>query len=206
MTIVQVEMNTIITFLGMLCATVQGVTGSYASLIRKKIGIASIDRVATNYQEAMQYPSLNILGLRSGWVGEQTRTIVPASAVAEMDIRLVRESDPDRLIRLLMEHILEQGFHFVHDSPTEEERLKYAKLVRIDSDISYGAFRTDFDTAVGNWLRTAMKKAFGSVPIQIRTAGGSIPISPFVNTLGVPAVIVRDLLEGRRAELRGEAE
>jgi acetylornithine deacetylase/succinyl-diaminopimelate desuccinylase-like protein len=35
-----------------------------------------------------------------------------------------------------------------------------------------------------------MKKTFGSDPIQIRTAGGSIPISPFVTTLGVPAVSV----------------
>lgn len=158
--------------------------------IRKKLGIASIDRVATNYQESIQYPSLNILGLRSGWVDEQRRTIVPASAVAEMDIRLVRESDPERLIRLLKEHISEQGFHFVNGLPTEEERLRHPKLVRIDSNISYRAFRTDFDTAVGHWLRSAMKKAFGSDPIQIRTAGGSIPISFFVNTLGVPAVIV----------------
>lgn len=35
-----------------------------------------------------------------------------------------------------------------------------------------------------------MVKAFGHEPIKIRTAGGSIPISPFVVTLGIPAVSV----------------
>ena len=36
MPIIQVEFNTIITFLGMLCATVQGVTGFYAAYYRKR--------------------------------------------------------------------------------------------------------------------------------------------------------------------------
>jgi hypothetical protein len=36
MPIVQVEMNTIITFLGMLCATVQGTTGFFAAYVRKR--------------------------------------------------------------------------------------------------------------------------------------------------------------------------
>ena len=35
-----------------------------------------------------------------------------------------------------------------------------------------------------------MTRAFGKEPIKIRTAGGSIPISPFVITLGIPAVAV----------------
>jgi acetylornithine deacetylase/succinyl-diaminopimelate desuccinylase-like protein len=32
--------------------------------------------------------------MQSGWVGKQARTIIPATATAEMDIRLVVESDP----------------------------------------------------------------------------------------------------------------
>ena len=37
MEIVVAELNTIITFLGMLCATVQGCTGFYALYYKKKI-------------------------------------------------------------------------------------------------------------------------------------------------------------------------
>jgi len=39
MPIRQVEMNTIITFLGMLCATVQFATGFYAAYIRRRSGL-----------------------------------------------------------------------------------------------------------------------------------------------------------------------
>jgi acetylornithine deacetylase/succinyl-diaminopimelate desuccinylase-like protein len=35
-----------------------------------------------------------------------------------------------------------------------------------------------------------MVRRFGREPVMLRTAGGSIPISPFVTTLGVPAVSV----------------
>ncbi|MFT5049166.1 MAG: acetylornithine deacetylase/succinyl-diaminopimelate desuccinylase-like protein [Chlamydiales bacterium] len=56
--------------------------------------------------------------------------------------------------------------------------------------MSYGAFRTDFDTPLGAWLRNGMRSAFGHDPIQIRMSGGSIPIAPFVVTLGIPAVLV----------------
>jgi len=158
--------------------------------IRQKIGISKIDRVANNYQESIQYPSLNILGVEAGWVRKETRTIVPATALAEMDIRLVKESDPKRLLKLLKKHIVDQGFHLVNGQPTEAERQQYDKLLRFNSKIFYQAFRTDFDTRVGQWLRKAMQTAFGKTPIQIRMAGGSIPIAPFVTTLNIPAVLV----------------
>ncbi len=158
--------------------------------IRKKLGIASIDNIADNYQESIQYPSLGILGLESGWTGKETRTIIPASAIAEMNIRLVKETNAKRMVNLVKQHIIEQGYHIVDSIPTEEERMKHSKLIRLNYNIAYAAFRTDFDSEIGLWLRKAMVRAFGTTPIQIRTGGGSIPISPFVNTLGIPAVIV----------------
>lgn len=159
-------------------------------MIRENIGIATIDNVADTYQKSIQYPSLNILGIQSGWVGKATRTIIPSTAIAALDVRLVKESDPERLMALLKTFIQKQGFHIIEDEPTDTERQHFSKIVKMTSKISYGAFRTEFDTEVGKWLRNAMKKAFKKDPIQIRTVGGSVPISPFVNTLGIPAVIV----------------
>jgi acetylornithine deacetylase/succinyl-diaminopimelate desuccinylase-like protein len=46
------------------------------------------------------------------------------------------------------------------------------------------------DSEIGRWLTEAMVHLFGEEPIKIRTSGGSIPISPFVATLDVPAVTV----------------
>ncbi len=159
-------------------------------IIRKKLGIAAIDNIADTYQESIQYPSLGILGLESGWTGTKTRTIIPASAIAEMNIRLVKETDAQHMVNLVKQHIASQGYHIIESVPTEEERMKYPKIIRFNYNIAYDAFRTDFDTEIGQWLRKAMIRAFGATPIQIRTGGGSIPISPFVNTLNIPAVIV----------------
>lgn len=158
--------------------------------IKKMIGIAGQDSVADFLQASRQYPSLNIRGMQSGWVGEEVRTIVPDFAIAELDMRLVKESDPDYLLNLFKEHIAAQGYHFVEGEPTEAERQQYEKLISMEHEFSYGAFRTEIDSPTGNWLTAALERAFGETPIRIRTSGGSIPISPFVITLGVPAVTV----------------
>ena len=160
------------------------------AVINARLGIASTDQVASTYQEALQYPSLNVRGMSSGWVGDEVRTIVPSSAVAEIDVRLVKESDPDRLLGLIRDHIEAQGYHITDGRPTKEERVKYDKLCSFDAQTSYLAFRTDFDSDVGVWLTSALTNAFGKTPIRQRTSGGSIPISPFVTTLDIPAVTV----------------
>ena len=158
--------------------------------IQKDFGIASTDNIGNNFQEAIQYPALGILGLEAAWVGKKTRTIIPATAIAEMNIRLVRETNGDRMVKLLKDHIIDQGYYLIESEPTEDERMNHKKIARFNAEVSYGAFRTEFDTEIGAWLRKGMRNAFGKDPIQIRTAGGSIPISPFVITLGLPAVAV----------------
>lgn len=158
--------------------------------IKKRLGITEAERVGNNYQESIQYPSLNIDGLQSAWVGDQTRTIVPASATAAMDIRLVPESDPQRLINLVKHHIAEQGYHFVNNEPTEEERMKYDKLISFNYQYLYPAFRTDFGTPIDHWLTRVMKNIFRNTLIKIRQAGGSVPISFFIKELDVPAVLL----------------
>ncbi|MEQ8331553.1 MAG: M20/M25/M40 family metallo-hydrolase [Longimicrobiales bacterium] len=159
--------------------------------IRRSLGIAEPDHVAGSLQEAVQYPSLNVRGLRSAWVGDEARTIVPATAVAEVDVRLVRETDGQRLLDLIRDHIEGLGYHVVSGrDPTEQERMTHPRLARFDGGVSYAAFRTDFDSTPGRWLSDAYEHLFGREPVKIRTSGGSIPISPFVTTLDVPAVTV----------------
>lgn len=158
--------------------------------IKDRLQIAQTDKVGSYYQEAIQYPSLNIRGMQSGWINEKVRTIIPSWARAEIDVRLVLESDPARLLRLIKEHIENEGYLVLDREPNKKERLEHPKIATITSEISYQSFRTDFDSEVGLWLTRALKNAFGEEPIRIRMSGGSIPISPFVTTLGIPAVTV----------------
>lgn len=160
--------------------------------IRARIGFMTPDGVGGNLQEALQYPSLNIKGIKSGWVGQAARTIIPANAVVNMDLRLVKESDGDRLLDLVRGHIKAQGYHIIPEGrePTDAERATYPRLASFSGKTSYGAFRTDLNGPTGSWLQRAIKRTFGKPPVMLRTMGGSVPIAPFVNILDVPAVVL----------------
>ena len=148
------------------------------------------DNVGKNYQESIQYPSINVRGIESGWVREEVRTIVPSECIAEIDVRLVLESDPVRLHNLIKSHIEKLGYYVIDRRPTKDERLKHNKIVTFISSFDYDAFRTNIESEIGRWLVKSLKKTFGIEPVKKRTSGGSVPISPFVNTLGIPAVTV----------------
>jgi acetylornithine deacetylase/succinyl-diaminopimelate desuccinylase-like protein len=93
-------------------------------------------------------------------------------------------------MRLIREHVEKQGYFVTGKTPDKATRLAHEKVATFTYDISYQSFRTDFDSEVGVWLRSALNRAFGKDPIMVRMSGGSIPISPFVTTLNVPAVTV----------------
>jgi acetylornithine deacetylase/succinyl-diaminopimelate desuccinylase-like protein len=158
--------------------------------ILSTVGLAASDAVAPTLQEALQYPSLNIRGLRAAWVGDEARTIIPATAVAELDIRTVKESDPEKLVALLRSHIESLGYHVIDREPTQAERLEFERIVVMNYEMNYGAFRSDFDSPPGLVARAGMRRLYGEEPILIRTMGGSIPIALFVDTLGIPAAAV----------------
>jgi hypothetical protein len=68
MPIVQVEFNTIITFLGMLCATVQGLIGYYAAYTKKKVAQIKVNDVFFRAHRAFGSfaTTLYLLGLFAG--------------------------------------------------------------------------------------------------------------------------------------------
>jgi acetylornithine deacetylase/succinyl-diaminopimelate desuccinylase-like protein len=154
------------------------------------MGLIKHDAVAPTLQEAIQYPSLNIRGMSSGWVGKESRTIIPATATAEIDMRLVKESDYMYLLGLVRSHIEDLGYHVIDHEPTAAERLEHSEIVSFTYDFSYAAYRSDMDALAGRMARAGMRHLYGEEPILIRTSGGSVPISPFVETLGVPAAKV----------------
>ena len=159
--------------------------------IKQRLGIAKPDVVGATYQEALQYPTLNIRGLRAGWVDGEVRTIIPSEVIVEIDMRLVPESDGKRLMGLLKDYIQDQGYHLVNSTPTEEERRIYPKLASFDYTLGSLPFQTPMDSDIGRLLNRGMKKVFGDKVVNMQTTGGSQPIASFINTLGISAVSIR---------------
>jgi acetylornithine deacetylase/succinyl-diaminopimelate desuccinylase-like protein len=161
-----------------------------ASTINTNLAVKTPEKVGAFYQEALQYPSLNIRGLGSGWIGEKARTIVPATATAELDLRLVPESDGKRLKGLVKKHIEEQGFYIMDTIPSRKERMAYDKIMTIMEGPVTDAFRTDLTNPYGAYLVNTLKSTLGEDVVQIRIMGGTVPIAPFINQLKIPAFIV----------------
>lgn len=154
----------------------------------KLFGVARPDAVGESLQEAIQYPSLNIRGMHSGY---EDRTIIPPDATAAIDIRLVKETPSARMVELVRAHIEKQGYHVVTGEPTDGERAQYAKLARLKtSEAASEAFRTEPESAEAVAVTRALEQMWGAPPVLIRTMGGTVPIAEFIRILNVPAVSV----------------
>ncbi|NKB38375.1 MAG: M20/M25/M40 family metallo-hydrolase [Gammaproteobacteria bacterium] len=158
--------------------------------IRRGLGIKKADDVGNSYQEALQYPSLNVRHIETSWKGPGVKTIIPESISAHIDVRLVAETDGARQIEKIRRHIEEQGYLVLDREPTDTERLLRSKIVRFDGHSGINAFRTDMNTPIGQHLISQLTSAYGERPVTIRTMGGTVPIVPAINTLKIPAVIV----------------
>ncbi len=158
--------------------------------INSHLAIKNPEKVGGNYQESLQYPSLNVRGMSSGWVGDKVRTIVPGSATAELDLRLVPETDGDRLKKLVKEHIKTQGFYITDQEPSKELRMQHDKIVRITERGVTDAFRTDLTNPYGEHLAGVFQKSFETDVVKIRIAGGTVPIAPFINELDIAAFLI----------------
>ncbi|MEM9001436.1 MAG: M20/M25/M40 family metallo-hydrolase [Bacteroidota bacterium] len=159
-------------------------------VIAEKLQFKTAEKVGGFYQEALQYPSLNIRGLGSGWIGSQVRTIVPESATAELDLRLVPETDGDRLKQLVKEHIARQGFYIIDHIPSKEQRMAHDKIITVTEGSVTDAFRTDISDTYGQFLHQVLTDAFQQEVVRIRIMGGTVPIAPFINELSTPAFLV----------------
>jgi acetylornithine deacetylase/succinyl-diaminopimelate desuccinylase-like protein len=157
-------------------------------IMRDKMQFKIPESVGSTYQESLQFPSLNVRGIRAGWVGSEARTIIPSECIAEIDVRLVIESDGYRLNNLIKNHIKSLGYEVLDHEPSKEERMRYDKIIKFNAKVSYPAFRTDINSELGRWLTQTLTETFGVKPVLKRTSGGSVPISPFVNILNIPAV------------------
>lgn len=158
--------------------------------LNKRLGIAKAESVGNSYQEALQYPSLNVRQIETSYKGDKPKTVIPEIATANIDVRLVVETDKAVQIQKIKNHIENLGYKVLDREPTDEERLEYSKIVTFKSSEGVNAFRTELDSNIGKTFTKSLTNAFEKTPILIRTMGGTVPIISAVKTLDIPALII----------------
>jgi acetylornithine deacetylase/succinyl-diaminopimelate desuccinylase-like protein len=117
-------------------------------------------------------PTCTICGLESGYQGEGSKTVLPATAGAKVDFRLVPDLTPELVRELLRAHLDRRGFTDVRITPHHGERPS----------------RWPADTDVAKAAVAASRSAYGTEPVVYPLMAGSGPMAQVCDQLGIPAV------------------
>jgi len=162
-----------------------------ADRLKALFGIAAPEDPERSLQASLQRPSFNVRGMSSMFTGGGARTVVPDKAIASIDIRLVKETPSDKMIEKVRAHLIKQGYHVVSEDPDDKTRAAHPKIVKLAVGAGgTNAYRTSPVAPISKALADAMTKTFGEPPVRIRTSGGTVPIAPFIDALGFPAISV----------------
>lgn len=163
----------------------------YDAEIKKQLGIVYTEGSGKTLLELINLPSLNINGMASGDVGALTRNVIPSTATAALDLRLVKGNDQFRQFEKLKKHIESQGFYVIDRDPTAEERLKHPFIARLTQTAGgYNAQRTRMDLPISIQVVNAVQEQSAEPIIRMPTLGGSLPLSIIADTLDVPTITV----------------
>jgi acetylornithine deacetylase/succinyl-diaminopimelate desuccinylase-like protein len=150
----------------------------YDDALRREPGLARTEGQGRSLLELISEPSLNISGISSGDVGALARNVIPTTATAVLDLRLVKGNDHARQVQLLMEHIRKQDFYIIDRDPTDEERRLHPLIARVTARPGgYNAERTRMDLEISLAVVAAVQSTSEEKIVRLPTAGGSLPLS-----------------------------
>jgi acetylornithine deacetylase/succinyl-diaminopimelate desuccinylase-like protein len=121
-------------------------------------------------------PTLEIHGIRGGFVGEGQKTVIPARVAAKVSMRLVPDQDALEIARLFEERI--------HELAPPTVRVKVRTMSHA------GAAVIERDTPAMQSAINAYRQGFGAAPVFLRS-GGTLPVVPMLNkVLNVPVIMM----------------
>lgn len=159
--------------------------------LRTQLGFVKPEAAGKSLAELINQPSLNINGMVSAEAGPGARNVIPTTAMATLDIRLVKSVDYRKQMQRLVDHIERQGFTVIDHAPSNAERLRYARIATVSQrNGGYNAERTKMDLPISKSVLAAIQGAFPGRTLAIPTLGGSLPLSTISDALHVPTITV----------------
>ena len=164
---------------------------AYDDELRSQLGFSRAEGAGKSLLELINLPSLNINGIGSGDVGVLARNVIPTTATAALDLRLVKGNDYRKQAQLLQAHIRKQGFHVIDRDPTDEERKQHDLIAKVIVRIGgYNAERTPMDLPISVALINAVQSTSAKRVVKLPTLGGSLPLSIITSRLRTVTITV----------------
>ena len=163
----------------------------YDPELKTQLGLARTEGGGKTLLELLNLPSLNINGFGSGDIGSLARNIIPTTATAVLDLRLVKGNDHKRQVQRLIDHIRKQGYFVIDRAPTNEERLQHPRIATIVARAGgYNAERTRMDLPVSLAVIAAVESTSDQPIVKLPTSGGSLPLSIITDNLKTVTITV----------------
>jgi len=154
--------------------------------LRRDLGLAGNEGGSRLLADAIQLPSLNVGGIRSADVGDKARNVIPSTASAYIDLRLVKGNDYQRQVERLTRHIQAQGYTVLDREPTMGERQRFPRIARVNANSGYNAERTALDSPLAKSVSAAVLQDRKAAILP--TLGGSLPLYLIRDRLGVDSI------------------
>ncbi|HLG38214.1 MAG TPA: M20/M25/M40 family metallo-hydrolase, partial [Chitinophagaceae bacterium] len=159
--------------------------------MKKELGILMTEYKEKSLSEAINLPSLNINGIQSGNVGKLSSNQIPTTATAVLDLRLVPGNDWQKQQQKVVDHIRDQGYYVTDHEPTDDERNKYGKIIKvIPGKDGYNAQRTSMDLPIAKKVIDAVRTVSDDEVVLVPTMGGSLPLFLFEKYLNAKTITV----------------
>ena len=158
--------------------------------MKEELGIIAVEMQGTTLSEAINQPTLNINGIQSGNVGKMASNQIPTYATAVLDLRLVLGNDWKRQQQKVIDHIKAKGYYVISNEPTDEERKKYAKIIKVIPDDGMNAQRTSMDLPIIQKVIAAVKTTSKDQLVLQPTMGGTLPLFLFEKILNAKTITV----------------
>jgi acetylornithine deacetylase/succinyl-diaminopimelate desuccinylase-like protein len=156
----------------------------YDEELKKQLGLKRVEGGGKSLMELINVPSLNINGFGSGDIGVLARNVIPTTATAVLDVRLVKGNDQNRQTQRLVDHIRKQGYHVIDREPTDAERAQHPMIARVNvRPGGYNAERTRMDLPISVAVIEAVQSTTPDKIVLLPTSGGSLPLSIITENL-----------------------
>jgi len=139
--------------------------------------------------ERLALPTLNIRGMASSRIGQLASNVIPATATASIDMRLVKGMDHQKTVERFMDHVRKQGYFIVDTEPSPEVRMAHPKIAKIVLREGYNAVRTSMDLPISQEVIRTVESARGKV-VKIPTLGGSMPLDAVERAVGTRTIVI----------------
>ena len=155
----------------------------------------------------LAHPSLNINGFSSGQTGAHATNVIPPTATADLDLRLVVGVDWREQQERVMDYIRSRGYFIVETEPTREILTGNAKVALVVRDrAGYNAVRTPLELPIAQEVIRAVESARGEA-VLLPTMGGSVPLGAMeraaeTHTITVPIANYDDNQHAANENLR----